>query len=89
MLDGYNRSFNKHGGQIFLRPAAIPDIKLAIGYGEVMNPLTNKQIFAGGNPGAGIVGLGIRTDDDLARLNLGKPHSIADFPAQYYLGEGL
>jgi hypothetical protein len=88
MFTGYNRSFRVHAAHHFLKAPEIPSPTLGIESGEVLNPITGKQPMPKTMRLPSIQK--IKTDDDLARLGLGKPFSLDDFNfGGYYTGSVL
>lgn len=88
MYPGAHKNFAVHAGKSVLQPIDRPARNLAIERDEILNPVIGgPALWRPAKPRAKVQP--IKTDDQLAGMKLGGPVSLAQFPREYYMGEGL
>lgn len=87
MLPGYKqKNLNSQAFKSVDRGVDIPDLKLAIGFAEALDPV-HIQLYPGVQRKA--ISPPPRSIDDVAVDGQGNPVKMSEFPRTFYMGEAL
>ena len=90
MLEGINRQIsNIHAANMVIKNPKIPAAEIGSFSYEETRPIRGYQITPGNYANRGVSVARVKTQDDLAEMELNHLLSVSDFPQLYYKGREI